>query len=472
MNEYWKWNASKVAEKVRSREVSAREVVESSLARLDEVNGRINAVVQLMPEIALDEANRIDGMLAKECDVGCLAGVPVTVKVNTDQAGFATTNGLSIQQNLVTSKDNPVVKNLRDAGAIIIGRTNTPAFSLHWFTRNRLHGHTLNPHNPLITPGGSSGGAAAATASGIGAIGHGTDIAGSIRYPAYACGIHGLRPSFGRVPNVNFSALDRHIGGQIMSVPGPLARSMEDLALGLQAMAQKSAEDPWWTPAPLWLSPQSKRVALISHIPGLNLDTDVISVLHKAGKLLEKEGWVVEETEGPEFDEAAKLQAILWLAEFRRSEAADIRKEDDPDASFVYEQMVRLCPEPDLNEFMDALQRRITLAREWQQFFNQYPIILSPVSADPPFPDLKDLESPAAFDEVFKSMLPMIAPPFMGFPGLSVATGKSDSRVPMGVQLIGARFSEGTLLEAGKSIEAHLPPITPVTPSSSKELKA
>ena len=135
MNEYWKWNASKVAEKVRSREVSAREVVESSLSRLEEVNGRVNAVVQLMPEIALDEANRIDSMLAKECDVGCLAGVPVTVKVNTDQAGFATTNGLRIQQNLVSSKDNPVVKNLRDAGAIIIGRTNTPAYSLHWFTR-------------------------------------------------------------------------------------------------------------------------------------------------------------------------------------------------------------------------------------------------------------------------------------------------------------------------------------------------
>ena len=109
MNEYWKWNASKVAEKVKSREISAREVVESSLARLDEVNVSINAVVQLMPEIALDEANRIDSMLAKECDVGCLAGVPVTVKVNTDQAGFATTNGLSIQENLVTSKDNPVV---------------------------------------------------------------------------------------------------------------------------------------------------------------------------------------------------------------------------------------------------------------------------------------------------------------------------------------------------------------------------
>ena len=159
----------------------------------------------------------------------------------------------------------------------------------------------------MITPGGSSGGAAAATASGIGAIGHGTDIAGSIRYPAYACGIHGLRPSFGRVPNVNFSALDRHIGGQIMSVSGPLARSMEDLALGLQAMAQKRVTDPWWTPVPLWLSPESKRVALISHIPGLNLDTDVISALYKAGKLLEKEGWVVEETEGPEFVEAAKL---------------------------------------------------------------------------------------------------------------------------------------------------------------------
>ena len=468
MNEYWKWNASKIAEKVRNREISAREVVESSLARLDEVNGSINAVVQLMPEKALDEADRIDNMLSKEYDVGCLAGVPVTVKINTDQAGFATTNGLSIQRNLVASKDNPVVKNLRDAGAIIIGRTNTPAFSLHWFTRNSLHGHTLNPHDPFITPGGSSGGAAAATASGIGAIGHGTDIAGSIRYPAYACGIHGLRPSLGRVPNFNFSSPDRYIGGQLMSVPGPLARSMEDLAIGLQAMAQKSVEDPWWTPAPLFLSTQIKRVALISHIPGLKLDADVNSALHKAGKLLEKEGWIVEETEGPEFGEAAKLQAILWLAEFRRTGAADIRKEDDPDASFVYKQMVRLCPEPDLNDFMDVLQRRATLAREWQQFFNQYPIILSPVSADKPFPDLKDLESPAAFDEVFESMLPMIAPPLMGLPGLSVATGKTDSGIPTGVQLIGARFSEGTLLEAAKSIEIHLPPINPVTPSSFK----
>jgi len=132
--------------------------------------------------------------------LGPLAGVPVTVKVNVDQAGFATTNGLKIQRNLIAAEDNPVVANLKKAGAVIIGRPNTQAFSLRWFTRNGLHGHTKNPHDPTLTPGGSSGGAAAAVAAGIGAIAHGTDIGGSIRYPAYACGVHGLRPTLGRVP--------------------------------------------------------------------------------------------------------------------------------------------------------------------------------------------------------------------------------------------------------------------------------
>ena len=137
-----------------------------------------------------------------------------------------------------------MISNLEKSGAIIIGRTNTPAFSLRWFTRNTLHGHTLNPINKNITPGGSSGGAAAAVAAGIGSIGHGTDIAGSIRYPAYACGVHGLRPSLGRVPAHNFSGPDRFIGGQLMAVSGPIARSIEDLKVSFNAMSRPDSFDP------------------------------------------------------------------------------------------------------------------------------------------------------------------------------------------------------------------------------------
>ncbi len=122
------------------------------------------------------------------------------LKVNVDQKGFATTNGVKLQRDLIAAVDSPVVANLRKAGAILLGRTNCPAFSFRWFTTNLLHGDTKNPRDPGITPGGSSGGAGAAVAAGIGHIAHGTDIAGSIRYPAYACGVHGLRPTLGRIP--------------------------------------------------------------------------------------------------------------------------------------------------------------------------------------------------------------------------------------------------------------------------------
>ena len=146
---------------------------------------------------------------------GPLAGVPVTVKVNIDQEGFATTNGLKLQRDVIAKANNPVVDNLRKAGAVILGRTNCPAFSYRWFTTNLIHGDTKNPRDPGITPGGSSGGAGAAVAAGIGHIAHGTDIAGSIRYPAYACGVHGLRPTIGRIAAFNAALPERPIGPQI-----------------------------------------------------------------------------------------------------------------------------------------------------------------------------------------------------------------------------------------------------------------
>ncbi|MEY4305449.1 MAG: hypothetical protein RIT52_1624, partial [Pseudomonadota bacterium] len=201
--------ATETAALVARRAVSAREVVTASLARIDARNPALNAIVQHMPDEALAAADALDARLARGEDVGPLAGVPVTIKVIVDQTGHATTNGLRSQKALIAQQDNPVVANLRRAGAVIVGRTNTPAFSLRWFTRNGLHGTTRNPHDAALTPGGSSGGAGAAVATGMGAIGHGTDIAGSIRYPAFACGVHGLRPSLGRVPAFNPSGGDR-----------------------------------------------------------------------------------------------------------------------------------------------------------------------------------------------------------------------------------------------------------------------
>ena len=189
MEVLWRKNAAEVSGLVKAGKVSAVEVTQATLDRLEQVNGKLNAVVIQTQDDAFRSAHLVDQAIQRGEDPGLLAGVPVTVKVNIDQAGYANTNGLKMQGSLIAEYDSPVVTNFRKSGAIIIGRTNTPAFSLRWFTRNQLHGHTLNPHNSSITPGGSSGGAASATAAGIGAIGHGTDIGGSIRYPAYACGL-------------------------------------------------------------------------------------------------------------------------------------------------------------------------------------------------------------------------------------------------------------------------------------------
>ncbi len=466
MSDLWQKPATEIAQLIRIGAVSAVEVTRDALDRLAAVNPAINAVVQFMPEEALAAAQATDEAVARGDHLPPLVGVPVTVKVNVDQKGFATTNGLRLQKDLVASQDNPVVANLRSAGAIIVGRTNTPAFSLRWFCRNSLHGHTKNPLNPEITPGGSSGGAAAATAAGIGCIGHGTDIGGSVRYPAYACGLHGLRPTLGRVPAVNFSGPDRHVGGQLMAVSGPLARTVGDVRLGFEAMAAEDLRDPWWVPVPSTLYQQPRRAALTIAPEGMKVVKAVEAALHDASRRLTEAGWQVEEVDCPPFQEPADLQAMLWLAEFRRGASETVKKEADPDSMFVYEQMVRLCPEPDMNAILDALQRRVTLLRDWQMFLEKYPVLLCPVSGELPFPDLLDVESPAAFDRCMQAQLTQVGLPLMGLPGLTVSTGMTEGNIPVGVQLIGGRYREDTLLIAGEAIEAGGVPALPVDPAA------
>lgn len=467
MSEPWSLPATELKALLMRGEISAVEIVTSALDRLARVNPSINAVVQEMPDQAFDRARDIDQRLARGEDPGPLAGIPVTTKVNVDQAGFATTNGLRIQRDLIAKEDNPVVANLRKAGAVFIGRTNTPAFSLRWFTRNSLHGHTRNPRNPALTPGGSSGGAAAAVAAGIGAIGQGTDIGGSVRYPAYACGIHGLRPSFGRIPAANFTAPDRHIGAQLMAVSGPLARTVADLRLALKAMSAGDIRDPWWTPAPIETPARDKRAALAIAPDGMNVQPAVAEALHDAARRLEDAGWTVEEVDCPGFREAQRLQTALWLTEFRRAGAAMIDREDDADAAFVYRHLATQSEECDANGLLDVLQARIGLIRQWQQFLERYPIVLCPVSGETPFPDQLDVESAESFQRVFDAQLIQLGLPLLGLPGLTVSTRVSDG-VPVGVQLIAGRFEEDRLLRAGEDIERVGVPPAPLDPVTEK----
>lgn len=456
MRELYTLTATEMRAAFASGEISARALVTSALNRIDEVNPRLNAVVQRCDEQALSSADAVDQAWARGEDPGPLAGIPVTIKVNADQTGFATTNGLRLQKDLIAAEDSPVVANLRRAGAIIIGRTNTPAFSLRWFTRNLVHGATINPHDPALTPGGSSGGAAVAVASGMGPIGHGTDIAGSVRYPAYACGVHGLRPSLGRVPAFNATGPDRMIGAQLMAVSGPIARSIPDLRLALHTMAARDSRDPWWMPVPLAGPAVPRRLALCLEPEGMVVDPAIKSALQGAAAKASAAGWQVDEVEIPPLREAVALQLRLWLAEMRRTGGAAIYAEGDPDAIFVYENLGRHAPEPDLNGFMDIFPARSRLVRLWRAFFATYPVLLCPVSGELPFADHRDVASQADFDAVIEAQTAQIGLPLMGLPGLTVTTGAVGT-TPVGVQLVADQFREDLLLDLGEIIGADMP---------------
>jgi len=463
MTAIWEMTASRIAAEVRSRRLSAVEVAHTHIARLEAVNPAINAVVQEFPEEALEAARLVDAALGRGEDPGPLCGVPVTIKVNVDQKGQPTTNGLRLLKDHVAREDSPVVSNLRKAGGVVVGRTNTPAFSLRWFTKNDLHGQTLNPRNREITPGGSSGGAAAAAAAGICAIAHGTDIAGSIRYPAYACGLHGLRPTPGRVPAWNSSAPDRFIGAQLMAVSGPIARSIADLELAFAAMSAPDARDPWYVPQPLVTADFPRRAALTLAPDGMPVSDDVAAALHDAAARLRATGWTVEEVDCPPMRRAAAINACLWMSEMQFGAADMVTREAEADAQFVFARMSEDAGAVGFGSLMEALQARASLVRDWQRFVEDYPVLICPVSGELPFDQQLDVQSDAAFARVFEAQLTQRALPAIGMPGLTVATGETKGR-PVGVQLIGPRYREDILLAAGRDIEAAGSPVAVANP--------
>jgi amidase len=465
MPELWRLSATDLAARVRTRDVSAREAAMAALARLDDVNGAINAVVDVRPQDTLDQADAVDAALKRGDEVGPLAGVPITVKVNVDQKGYATTNGVTLQRDLIAQHNSPVVDNLLKAGAVIVGRTNAPAFSYRWFTGNKLHGDTKNPRNPALTPGGSSGGAASAVTAGIGHIAHGTDIAGSVRYPAYACGVHGLRPTVGRIPAYNAALPERPIAGQIAAVSGPLARTVADLRLALRAMAQPDARDPWYAPAPLEGPPMPKRAAICLAPDGLEVAPEVRAAVADAGRRLEQAGWTVEPIESPPLQEAADHLTRLWLADGYEAMLAAAEREGDPGALACLRGNRWRIEGFDLPAFSQCLVRRATLLREWSLLLQRYAVMLLPVSGELPFEDGLDLKDDDSFKRVWRAQMPQVGLPLLGLPGLTVSTGMV-GRTPVGVQIVAGRYREDLCLLAGEAIEAGGVPPSPIDPQA------
>lgn len=465
-NELWALSAGEVAALVQARAVSAVEVAQAALGRIEQVNPKLNAIVESRPDEALARARAVDAALARGENPGPLAGVPVTIKVNTDQQGYATTNGVKLNRDLVAPANSPVVDSLLAAGAVPVGRTNTPAFSYRWFTSNLIHGATYNPHDKGLTPGGSSGGAGSAVAAGMGCIGHGTDIAGSIRYPAYACGVHGLRPSLGRVAAYNPSAArDRGIGPQLMAVSGPLARSVHDLRLGLNALARADARDPNWAPAPQIGPDAPRRAALCLRPDGLDTVPEICDALLDAAGKLRDAGWVVDELDAlPPIAEAVRIQITLWLGDGYDALVKAAQAEGDPGAIAVLAGQAEVARSVGLDDFAQALARRLTLARAWGLFLQDYPVVLLPNSAELPFADNLDLDGADAYERVWLAQAPMIGLPVVGLPALSLCTGKAGS-APLGVQIAAGRFREDLCLAAAEAIEARGPAIRPVDPA-------
>src|SRR3954451_13238957 len=446
MQDLWRLSATDLAALVKSKKVSAKEAATAALARLDAVNPKLNAVVDHKPAEVLAEAAAVDARIARGEDPGVLAGVPVTVKVNIDQAGFATTNGLKIQKDAIAKDNSPVIDNFRKAGAVILGRTNCPAFSYRWFTTNLVHGDTKNPRDPGITPGGSSGGAGSAVAAGIGQIAHGTDIAGSIRYPAYANGVHGLRPTVGRIAAFNAALPERAICPQMSAVSGPLARTIADLRIALAAMSGFDARDPWWVPAPLGGPPKPKRAALCLNPDGLDPVPEVKAAVADAGKRLARAGWTVEEiSTTPPLREAVEWQTKLWLGDNYEAQLEAAEREADPGALSCLRGNKSKVHPFDAAAFSKALTRRATLAREWLQFLEAYSVVLMPVSGELPFADGLDMRDEVSFARVWQAQVPQIAIPFLGLPALTVSTGLV-GRIPVGVQVVSGRFREDICL--------------------------
>lgn len=448
-----------LARAIESGEISSREIVSAFLDRIETVNPKLNAVALRDREAVLRDAEDADRALAHGMIKGPLHGVPMTIKDNLDTAGVVSTGGTKGRESFVPEKDATVVKRLRDAGAILLGKTITPELTMAYETANLVHGVTNNPHDLSLTPGGSSGGAAAIISAGGSPFDIGSDTGGSIRIPSHFCGIVGLKPTAGRVPKTGHIL---PIGSVVdaMTQLGPMARYVDDLHLLLGIIQGSDEQDSTALRNPPLIDDYSPgevkgfRIAYLNDDTFLKTSADVADAVSRAARLFEKAGAEVELIQPNYLREAFELTLALWTA----------------DGGAGFDDVLRSCGTTELHPFMQnvmavsrsgektvadfsrLLVRWETFRRSMLQRLKSYDIILSPVYPGPAFSHGKSFD-PDYFPGFSYTMVHNLT----GWPAAVVRAGATNSGLPLGVQLAGKPWTEARLLSAATVLEGDYP---------------
>ncbi len=451
----WQLGAGELAEAISSGHVSSVEAVSAAVERVRLHNPHINAIVDDLGDAALAQAEAHDAQFARSGPIGPLHGVPVTVKENIDQDGRSTPNGVSAYADVIAPEDSPVVRNLKAAGAIIIGRTNTPEFSFRATTDNELHGRTFNPWNDWASAGGSSGGASAAVMSGMGALAHGNDIGGSLRFPAAATGAATVKPGLGRTPAYNPSAaVERGLLAQLMSVQGVIARQVRDVRLAMRSLVTYDPHDPWMVPMPFdGPAPDHPvRVAYTANTFEFDLDPAVRAALETARDALADAGYEIVDAEPPLLREAADDAMRCLFGEMRVLMEADIRQHGSATINRIFDEYFEIFKPHEGDDLILGLARRSHYIRQWNLFLQDHPLVLTPFLPTPTYEWDRDAQGPEGVMEVLGAAIYSYSMNFMGLPAGNVAANFNEG-LPVGVQIVGRRFREDMILDACEAIE-------------------
>lgn len=454
----WQAGACELAARIAAGEVSATDSVEAAIGRVRSRNPALNAVVDDLGDAALHRAGELDRHFARDGVIGPLHGVPVTIKENIDQTGRPTPNGVVAYKDLIAPGDSPFVRNMERAGAVVIGRTNTPEFSFRATTDNELHGRTFNPWNDWASAGGSSGGAASAVMSGMCTIAHGNDIGGSLRYPAAAVGAATVKPGLGRTPAYNPSAPgERGLLAQLMSVQGVICREVRDVRLAMQAAIAYDPHDPWMVPMP-WNGPPEAspiKVAFTRDGLGHDLDPAVETALLQARDALSDAGYQVVETEPPLVAEAAAEGSRCLFGEIRLMFEGEIRKHGSETINRIFDHYFDYFGSYDGDDLIRAMARRSHYVRQWNLFLADWPLVLTPFLPMPTYEWDRDAKGREGVETLLGAGAWSIAMNFMGLPAGNVPANYNDG-LPVGVQLVGRRFREDMILDACAAIEGRV----------------
>lgn len=461
--EPWQMSAGEQAAAIAAGELTSVEVVQAHIDRIAAVNDKLNAVTTVL-DSALADAAAADAARVAGAGLGPLHGVPFTIKENLDVAGSATTEGLVAYEQNVVDLDAPVVERMKAAGGVALARTNLPDLGLRVHTDSGLRGLTRNPHHQDRTAGGSSGGEASALSSGMSPIGLGNDIGGSLRNPAFCCGIASIKPGFGRVPSAAMTEpRSGTLVAQLMAVDGPMARTVADVRLGLEVLSGPHPRDPFSLPLAMRGPEVAKRVALVPEPEGGATDPGIAESVRRAGAALEAAGYEVEEIAPPSVAECARLWAT-WLGGETTILLPILETVMSGDALTFLENARSLWPEPDHVGAITTLTERHVVARAWSEFMAEWPIVVGPVWCQPPFTHGFDVESPDATAQVIELLRYVTPFNLLGLPAAVVGAGQLPDGMPAAVQVGTDRGREDLALDVAEVIEAAFGAPRPIDP--------